>query len=79
MAAGNRFRLRGVLATNLRRERAAQSLSQEALGDLAGLHRTFIGAVERCETNISLENIERLAGALNTEAWQLLKPGADRP
>ena len=60
MGAGRKHPLRAVLAANLRRERAVRSLSQEALADLAGLHRTFVGAVERCETNISLDNIERL-------------------
>lgn len=73
MEAGRKHPLRSVLAANLRRERAVRSLSQEALADLAGLHRTFVGAVERCETNISLDNIERLAAALGAEPWQLLR------
>jgi transcriptional regulator with XRE-family HTH domain len=78
MGAGRKHPLRSVLAANLRRERAARSLSQEALADLAGLHRTFVGAVERCETNISLDNIERLATALGAEPWQLLHPAPGR-
>lgn len=45
--------------------------SQEALADLAGLHRTFIGRVERGETNITLENIKRIAMALNVSLAEL--------
>ena len=74
MAAGATGHLREVLATHLRRRRAELGLSQEALGLEAGLHRTFIGAVKRSETNISLDNLERLAMALKIDAWQLLKP-----
>jgi transcriptional regulator with XRE-family HTH domain len=65
--------LREVLATNLRRRRAELGLSQERLADEAGLHRTFVGSVERCERNISLDNVERLSLALNVPAWELLK------
>jgi len=64
--------IRHVLAHNLRRLRKAQALSQEALAHAAGLHRTFVGAVERCERNISLDNIARLAGALNVSPAILL-------
>lgn len=62
--AGSDQRIRKVLATRLRQHRAKLGLSQEALADLAGLHRTFVGAVERCERNISIDNVEKLAMAL---------------
>jgi len=74
MAGRSRRGLREVLAANLRRQRASLGLSQEALADEAILHRTFVGAVERCERNISIDNIEKLAKALKVEAWELLKP-----
>ncbi|MBI3610908.1 MAG: helix-turn-helix transcriptional regulator [Nitrospirae bacterium] len=44
--------------------RTKKGLSQEAFADLCGLHRTYIGAIERGERNISLENIEKIARAL---------------
>ena len=63
---------RQLLAHNLRSLRKKDSLSQETLADKAGLHRTFVGAVERCERNISLDNIERLARALRVKVAELL-------
>ncbi|MFN8403406.1 MAG: helix-turn-helix transcriptional regulator [Anaerolineales bacterium] len=45
-----------IFAENIKMLRQAQGLSQEALADKAGLHRTYIGAVERCERNITLFN-----------------------
>ena len=75
MAAGGR-ELRKTLAANLRRFRANVGLSQEALADAAGLHRTFVGAVERCERDISLDNIEKLAAALGVAGFELLRPRA---
>jgi transcriptional regulator with XRE-family HTH domain len=64
--------VRQILARNLRRQRAATGLSQEALADAAGLHRTFVGSVERCERNISLDNIAKLAKALGISEAELL-------
>ena len=65
--------LRDTLAANLRGLRASRGLSQEALADLAGLHRTFVGSVERSERNISLDNVERLAIALGVPPADLLR------
>jgi transcriptional regulator with XRE-family HTH domain len=63
------------LARHLRAERASRGLSQEQLADLAGLHRTYVGSVERAERNVSLDNIERLAMALGVDISTLLGPG----
>lgn len=60
------------LAANLRHLRAQQKLSQEALADLVGLHRTYVGSVERSERNVSLDNIERLATTLGVDITDLL-------
>lgn len=57
---------------NVRRNRVKKGLSQEALADLSGLHRTYIGGVERGERNISLVNIVRIAKALNMALADLL-------
>ena len=64
---------REVLALNLIRQRAARGWSQEALAFEAGLHRTFVAHVERQARNISLDNLERLALALELRPYQLLK------
>ena len=66
--------LRTIVAANVRRQRARLALSQEALAAEAGLHRTYIGAIERAERNLSLDNIERLARALKVTAASLLQP-----
>lgn len=61
------------VAHNLRQARQVSGLSQEALADLAGLHRTYVGSVERGERNISIDNVERLAQALGIDPVDLLK------
>jgi transcriptional regulator with XRE-family HTH domain len=57
----------------LRTFRQRAGLSQEALADIAGLHRTYIGSVERGERNVSLLNIHVLAGALKATASELIR------
>ena len=49
---------------NVRQHRIKKELSQEALADLCGLHRTYIGGIERGERNVSLLNIIRIARGL---------------
>jgi len=67
-------KLRQVLASNMRELRKEKALSQEKLAELCNLHRTYIGSVERCERNISIDNIERIAQALHVDAPALLSP-----
>lgn len=64
---------RQVFARNVRSIRLGRRLSQEALADLAGLHRTYVGSVERGERNVSIDNIERLSQALGVSPSSLLE------
>lgn len=59
-------------ARNLRLMRKKREISQEELAAEAGLHRTYIGSVERAERNISVDNMERLATALSVDIAELL-------
>lgn len=58
---------------NVQKYRKIQGLSQEELADLAGVHRTYIGMIERAEKNITLCNIEKIARALNVNITKLLE------
>ena len=62
-----------VFSANIKRFREKQGLSQEVLADLAGLHRTYIGAVERGERNITLINANKIAEALSVKLSDCLK------
>jgi transcriptional regulator with XRE-family HTH domain len=65
--------LRAIFADNVRNLRKVRGLSQEALADAAGLHRTYIGSVERSERNLSLDNIGKIAAALGVSPDSLLR------
>ena len=56
----------------MREKRTELRLSQEELAELADVHRTYIGMIERAEKNITLENIEKIAKALKTPLHKLL-------
>lgn len=58
---------------NVQKYRKIQGLSQEKLADLAGVHRTYIGMIERAEKNITLCNIEKIAKALDVNITKLLE------
>ncbi|MDO4268605.1 MAG: helix-turn-helix transcriptional regulator [Eubacteriales bacterium] len=61
------------MAENLRVLRLATHVSQEELAEMCGLHRTYISDIERCNRNISIDNIEKIAKALHITASDLLK------
>lgn len=61
-----------LFGERVRQFRSRVGLTQEQLGRAAGLHRTYIGGVERGERNVSLHNILRLAGALRVDASELV-------
>jgi transcriptional regulator with XRE-family HTH domain len=62
-----------VFADHVRSRRKDLELSQEELADRAQVHRTFIGQVERSETNVSIDNIERISEALGVPPSELLR------
>ncbi len=61
-----------VFAGNVRRLRTERGLSQEALAEAAGVHRTYVGMIERGEKNVTIYNIERIARALEVHPASLL-------
>lgn len=61
-----------VFGSNVKRYRQHIGLSQEAFAEKCGMHRTYISAIECFRRSISLENIQRIADALDIEAYKLL-------
>ncbi|QWE98147.1 helix-turn-helix domain-containing protein [Cupriavidus sp. EM10] len=72
-------RLVAIFAMNVRSTRRALGLSQEELAELAGVHRTYVGMLERGEKNVTIYNIERIADALGVEPASLLMSKRQRP
>lgn len=61
-----------VFGCNLKKYRLDKGLSQEKFSELCGLHRTYISDIERCNRNISLENVQKIADALGVASYKLL-------
>jgi len=66
--------LQRIVGENVRRIRTARGLSQEALADQLGLHRTYWGGIERGRRNLTLRAVERIADMLGVDAHVLLSP-----
>ncbi|MCM1327423.1 MAG: helix-turn-helix transcriptional regulator [Bacteroidales bacterium] len=60
-----------VFGTNLKKYRTLLGLSQEEFAEICGLHRTYISAIECFRRSIALENIQRIADALDIETYKL--------
>ncbi|EMY4501219.1 helix-turn-helix transcriptional regulator [Salmonella enterica subsp. enterica] len=64
--------IKNILAENIRVYRVNNNLSQEQFAEISGLHRTYIGSVERKERNVTLSTLIFLARAMNTSVPNLL-------
>lgn len=73
------MRLLQVFSNNLRKYRNALDLSQEAFAAKAGLHRTYISALECGKRSIALDNIEKIADALGIDAYLLFVDNTHEP
>ena len=70
--------IRKVLAGNVRSLRSRLGFSQEKLADLCSLHRTYVGAIERAERNVTLSTLEVFSKALGVSVPDLLTPRPQR-
>jgi transcriptional regulator with XRE-family HTH domain len=64
--------LQRAVGQNLRAHRESKGLSQEAFADVLGVHRTYMGGVERGERNLTLKTVERIAERLHLDPLALL-------
>jgi transcriptional regulator with XRE-family HTH domain len=71
--------IRKRFGARIRQLRTDRGWSQEVFADMAKLHRTYIGSVERGEQNLSLQNIERIAATLGVSLADLFAPFTDVP
>lgn len=69
--------LQKTVGRNLRAHRETRGLSQEAFADVIGVHRTYMGGVERGERNLTLKSLERIAERAGVDPLALLSPTGD--
>jgi len=62
-----------IFGGNVQKYRKEKQISQEKLAEIAGVHRTYVGMIERAEKNITLRNMEKIANALNVKIKDLLE------
>ena len=65
--------LQRLVGRNLRAYRQAKGLSQEAFADVLGVHRTYMGGIERGERNLTLQSLERIAERVGLDPLALLE------
>jgi len=65
--------LQRAVGRNLRAYREQRGFSQEAFAHLLGVHRTYLGGLERGERNLTLKSVERIAAALDVDPLDLLR------
>lgn len=71
--------LQKIVGRNLRAYRQARELSQEAFAELVGVHRTYMGGLERGERNLTLRSVERIAERIGVDPLVLMdSKGAKR-
>ncbi|MCL2651294.1 MAG: helix-turn-helix transcriptional regulator [Candidatus Azobacteroides sp.] len=61
-----------IFGGNVQKYRKVKQISQEKLAEISGVHRTYVGMIERAEKNITLRNMEKIAKALEIEIADLL-------
>lgn len=61
------------LGRQIQKYRKSRGLTQEMLAERTGLHRTYIGAIERGERNLTIENLNKIATALDTPLFELFR------
>jgi transcriptional regulator with XRE-family HTH domain len=66
--------LQRIVGHNLRAYREGRGLSQEAFAETVGVHRTYMGGLERGERNLTLKSLERIAGRIRLDPLVLLRP-----
>jgi transcriptional regulator with XRE-family HTH domain len=70
--------LQKTVGRNLRAYRQARELSQEAFADMVGVHRTYMGGLERGERNLTLRSVERIAAQIGIDPLVLMDPKGEK-